>query len=512
MNRYNQHSNGSLSYQLQYYNNLNQRSIDKRNNEITQNNSSVSAYNLKKMNDPSSKVSQIGNSLLLPIASSTLGKLGKKYFNRFRQNLKNNKESKTEGDGEEGEGEGEGGEFEGGEGEGEGGEFEGVEGDFEIGPTPMTDLELQQFADPSSTGTVADAPSNLDFEPAQTENMEDEEDLGELDDNFQESEEGLSFIQKGLGRATMGAPKINSAFTPEGTKGAGADEDFPQGENDDFDVGKKLNPDTLEPLDSGENVVEQTPEDIEEGTSDFQSVLDMANARPEAEIVSGQLNTGEEFTGDVEYGDPSPYTNLPNFGQTAEQMAGTQFGGDSTIARMNQTPKDLYSEHQDNLNSQLAETKEDDGNTSEFGDIDGEPTEAPTEVDPEISNLSSVGDTTAEVGEAGEIATEAGIDATGASIEAGVVSGEVALGAVEASTLPVDAVPVVDIASAVVGAGALVGSIGLGVYGAVESLIHKAPAPAPITNPALPQEIAGKYLGLQSDSYRSNNQNFQGIF
>lgn len=48
MNRYNQHSNGSLSYQLQYYNNLNQRSIDKRNNEITQNNTSISAYNLKK--------------------------------------------------------------------------------------------------------------------------------------------------------------------------------------------------------------------------------------------------------------------------------------------------------------------------------------------------------------------------------------------------------------------------------------------------------------------------------
>ena len=508
MNRYNQHSNGSLSYQLQYYNNLNQRSIDKRNNEITQNNTSISAYNLKKMNDPSSKVSQIGNAVLLPIASQTLGKVGKKYFNRFRQNLKNNKESKTEGDEQEGEG----------EGEGEGEEFEGAEDaeDFEIGPTPMTDAELEQFADPSSIGKVADAPSNLDFEPAETGNMADEEDLGELDDNFQESEEGLSFIQRGLGRAIMGAPKTSSAITPEGSKGAGADEDFPEGETDDFDVGQKLNPDTLEPLDSGENIVEQAPEDIEEGTSDFQSVLDMANAPPEAQIVGGQLNTGEEFTGDIEYGDPSPYTNLPNFGQTAEQMAGSQFGGDSTIARMNQTPKDLYSEHQDNLNSQLGETKEDDGNISEFGDLDEAPTEAPTEVDPEISNLSSVGDTTGEIGtEAGEIATEgaeAGIDATGAGIEAGVGVTEASLGAVEAGSATTLPVPGVDIAGAVIGGIALTASIGVGLYGGIEALIHKAPTPTPITNPALPQEIAGKYLGLQSDSYRANSQNFQGAF
>ena len=49
------------------------------------------------------------------------------------------------------------------------------------------------------------------------------------------------------------------------------------------------------------------------------------------------------------------FNDLENFGRSGAQMSGSQFGGDSTIARLNNfeemTPEDQFAEHNDNVST-----------------------------------------------------------------------------------------------------------------------------------------------------------------
>ena len=477
-------------------------------------------------------------------------------------------------------------------------------GDFaddEIGPTPMTDAELDQFADPFER-TAQNVPGNLNFGDSQTSNLPDELDVGELTET---GEPSMNFIQSGLSNAVLGRPAERTQFNPEGTQPAG---EQTEAETDDFDVGERLNPETLEPMgESAESkfeTVDEAPEDID----DFQSILDMANRTgsfaPEAQIVGGDLdrpfsgistvesverydpdndpdddgfqtvdegdlnlndfrsgeNEGDGFEtadeGDLNLNDfrsgqneddgfetvdeiddfrpsntegiTSGGYDLESFGRSGAQMSGSQFGGDSTIARLNNfeemTPQDQFAEHSDNV-STFGDGGEDVANVEDVGNVPSTIPELPEgysnydvpEVTENFGGIPDVGTNisqTAEgidegVGEGvSEISEIAGEATEGLTIASDVLdSAALATDSAAAATAPI---PGVDIAVAAVGglvtAAAIGSSIGLAISGAVQNAT-KQPAISSSDIPVQQQSLAGKYLGAsQSQNYYGDNQ------
>ena len=366
-------------------------------------------------------------------------------------------------------------------------------GDFdEIEARPMTDLELDQFEDPFEI-SAENVPGNLQFGDTQTTNLPDELDVSELPET---GEESMNFIQSGLSNAVFGKPDTKTQFNPEGTQPAG--EEQPEVETDDFDVGERLNPDTLEPM--GESA-ESKFETADEVPEDFESVLDLANRTgsfaPQAQIVGGNTSG---ITGEVTLESVEPISNnteslssggydLQSFGRSGAEMSGTQFGGDSTIARLDSyedmSPDNQFAEHSDNI--------------STFGDIGND-----------VGNVEDVGETIPEgVSEAVEGTTEISEIATEVTEGLTVATDVLDSAALVADSATAAAVPVpgLNIAVATIGgiitAGAIASSIGLGIASAVQNANKTTPI-TPSDIPVQQQSLAGKYVGI------SATQNFYG--
>ena len=388
-------------------------------------------------------------------------------------------------------------------------DFEDFEPDVEtdIGPTPMTDAELEQFNDPF-TRESENVRGNLRFGDTETSNMPDEADISELPET-ETDPENLSFLQNTLSNTLFGKQPPKTIFKPSGSEGAGNSN--VEGETGGSDVGVELNPDTLEPL--GETKVSNF-DNIPEADDDFQNILNMANRTgqyaPEAEIVGGDTRniTGTISIESVERiepaepddgfetidedaldaGDYGPNNlteggyDLQRFTRSGKDMANQQFGGDSTIGRLGnneEAPADGI-EGLDDAESVFSpdriSSQSDIGNMADVGDVG---TEVGTEA-------AEVGTETAEVG--GVIAGETALDTAAASAD--VIAG---------STI---AVPFVDIATAVVGAVLTTAAIGVGVGLGVKNLVDSNAANKTFSqqNTTQPNNILS-YVGAQSENY-----------
>ena len=416
-----------------------------------------------------------------PIAGSKL----KKIFNIYKnnKNIQQSKNNENENDDVEAEGEGEGEPNLDFENESE------LPGEVsEIEPRPMTDAEIDQFADPFERESQ-NTTSRLNFDDV-NENPIGESEVGEMEPTETPQLTGFS-------KMIFGESKT-SDFTPEGSTSAGY---APEGENDDYDVGVELDPDTMTPLENVGEVADEAPE----VSSDFQSILDMANAPKSAEVVSfGDAEPASAMDPDIEYGGNTQYENITSFGRSAADMSGnTQYGGDSTIARMNNwedmNPAEQFESHADDISTF--------GDAADVANIDdvsgvGESGEAVSSTVGEVAETAEAGTTVIDDVVEGLGAAEAGVDA-------------VAIGA-DATALASAPVPVVDIVTATVGAVATVAaigtSVGLGIASAIQSAQQTTTAqqdqqisniPAPQTN------IAGRYLGGRtSNLYPSSEQNY----
>lgn len=389
-------------------------------------------------------------------------------------------------------------------------DFEDIE-DFEteIGPTPMSDAELEQFNDPFLRESE-NVRGNLRFGDTETSNMPDEADVSELPET---EPEDLNFLQNTLSNTVFGKQAPKKIFKPSGSEGAG--DSNVEGETGGNDVGIELNPNTLEPI--GESKIE-TFDNIPEADDDFQNILNMANKTgsfaPEAEIVGGNTRniTGTVSIESIEsaepteplepdgfetidedqldfndYG-PSNLTeggyDLQRFTRSGQDMANQQFGGDSTIARLGggnqESPADGV-EGLDDTESVFSPDRisSDIGN---MGDVE-------TEVD--------VGTETAEVGtETAEVGTDVGVIAGETALDTAAVSADVVAGATAA-------VPFVDIATAVVGAVLTTASIGVGIGLGVKNLIDSNAANKQVVsqpNNTQPNNILS-YVGAESENY-----------
>ena len=436
----------------------------------------------------------------------------------------------------------------------------------EIGPTPMTDQELSQFADPFER-TAQNVPGNLQFNDTETTNLPDEFDIAELNET---EEPSMNFIQSGLSNIVLGKPGERTQFNPEGTQPAG---EQTEAETDDFDVGKRLNPETLQPMgESKFETVDETVDEVPEDIDDFQSVLNMANRVqsfvPQAEIVGGDIDrpfSASSRVESIEYGDPeddgfetvdesnldlndfrpsntesitSGGYDLQSLGRSGAEMSGSQFGGDSTIARLNNfeemTPQDQFAEHSDNVSTfgdGGNDVGKDIGNiqdTENIEDTENIPENIPdlpegysnydvAEVTQNFGGIPDVGTNVSETAEGidegvgegvSEISEIAGEATEGLTIASDVLdSAALATDSAAAATAPI---PGVDIAVASVGAiitiGAIGSSIGLGISSAIQNA-NKQPAISSSDIPVQQQSLAGKYLGAsQSQNYYGDNQ------
>ncbi len=326
-------------------------------------------------------------------------------------------------------------------------------------------------------------------------------------------------------------------------------------------MGERLNPDTFETM--GESKFE-TFDEAPEVEEDFQSVLDMANRTglfaPEAQIVGGNTSgiTGEITVESIEPAenddgfetvdedqlDLSDFRSVSNnteslssggydiqsFGRSGGDMVSGQFGGDSTIARMNtfeeMSPEDQFAEHADNI-STFGDSAGDVGNVQDVAeDVPETIPELPEGYSnydvPDVSEdtFGDIGTGASEtvegvsegvsegvegVSEISEIATEA---TEGLTVATDVLdSAALATDSAAAATAPI---PGVDIAVAAIGglvtAAAIGSSIGLGISSAVQNANKTAPI-TPTDIPVQQQSLAGKYVGVSATQnyYGDNN-------
>ena len=415
-----------------------------------------------------------------PIAGSKL----KKIFNIYKnnKNIEQSKNNENENDDVEAEGEEPNLDFEN--------ESELPGEVSEIQPRPMTDAEIDQFADPFERESQ-NTTSRLNFDDV-NENPIGESEVGEMEPTETPQLTGFS-------KMVFGESKTSDDFTPDGSTSAGY---APEGESGGYDVGVELDPATMNPLQNVGEVADEAPE----VSSDFQSILDMANAPKSAQVVSfGDAEPASAMDPDIVYGGNSQY-DISSFGRSAGDMASTQFGGDSTIARMNNwedmNPAEQYESHADDVS-----TFGDAGDVANIDDVSGvgESGEAVS------STVGEVGEV-AETAEAGTTAIDDVVEGLGAA-EVGVDA--VAIGA-DSTAAATAAIPIVDIVTATVGAVATVAaigtSVGLGIASAIQSAQQTTTAqqdqqisniPAPQTN------IAGRYLGGRtSNLYPSSEQNY----
>jgi len=482
MNNYYSKKYGGIGYAINYINSKKKNILDEEESNIRKRNL-LNNQNIQARTSREATISKIiapVAGVSAPIAGSKL----KKIFNIYKnnKNIQQSKNNENENDDVEGEGEGEPNlDIENGS---------EVPGEVsEIEPRPMTDAEISEFADPF-TRESQNTTSRLNFDDV------NEPEIGESEVGEMEPTETPQLT--GFSKMIFGETKT-SDFTPEGSTSAGY---APEGETGGYDVGVELDPDTMTPLENVGEVADEAPE----VTSDFQSILDMANAPKSAQVVSfGDAEPASATDPDIVYGGNTQYDNITSFGRSGADMTGTQFGGDSTIARLNNfedmNPAEQYESHADDIS-----TFGDAGDVANLDDV----TTGAGETGEAVS--STVGETVGETAEVAPTAIDDVVEGLGVA-EAGVDA--VAIGA-DSTALATAPVPVVDIVTATVGAVATVAaigtSVGLGIASAIQSgqQTTTAQQDAQISNIPAPQtNIAGRYLGGKTNNlYPSSEQNY----
>lgn len=485
MNNYYSRKFGGIGYAINYINSKKKTILDDEASTIRERNL-INNQNIQARTSRQGTVAKIIGpvaGISGPIAGSKLKSIFKIYKNN--KNIQQSKNNENENDDVEGEGEGEPNlDVENGS---------EVPGEVsEIEPRPMTDAEISEFADPF-TRESQNTTSRLNFDDV-NENEIDESQVAEMEPTETPQLTGFS-------KMIFGETK-NSDFTPEGSTSAGY---APEGETSGYDVGVELDPDTMTPLENVGEVADEAPE----VTSDFQSILDMANAPKSAEVVGvGDAQPASALDPDIEYGGNTQY-DISSFGRSGADMAGSSsFGGDSTIARMNNfedmNPAEQFESHADDIS-----TFGDAGDVANLDDVTtgaGETSEAVS------SSVGEVAETVGETAEAGTTVVDdvvEGLSAVSGGLDAVALTSD----ATALATAPLPIADIITGSVATVATVAAIGtSVGLGIASAIQSgqQTTTAQQDAQISNIPAPQtNIAGRYLGGKTNNlYPSSEQNY----